>query len=119
VLYTSPAANSEIKAGDTVTIFVSRARVEGSVNVPDFCGMELSAACRSALLVGLLVEGVESSTLNDVVTKQSIPAGTMVRRGSYISFITKGSDETKEREWPPVVEETDNRERTENDGKNS
>lgn len=110
VLYTSPAANSEIKAGDTVTIFVSRARVEGSVKVPDFCGMELSEAYRMALSIGLFVEGDESTDLNDIVTRQSIPEGSLVRRGSYISFASGEEKEEKEREWPPVMEETDKRE---------
>ena len=105
VLYTSPSANSEIRAGDTVTMFVARQRVEGSIRVPDFIGMGLSEAYRVALSMGLFVDGDESSVLSDIVTRQSIPDGSMVRRGSYISFATSEAIEEKEREWPPVAEE--------------
>ena len=110
VLYTSPSANSEIMAGDTVTMFVARQRVEGSIRVPDFIGMGLSEAYRVALSMGLFVDGDESSVLSDIVTRQSIPDGSMVRRGSYISFATSEAIEEKEREWPPVAEDTDKRE---------
>lgn len=110
VLYTSPAADSEIKAGDTVTIFVSRKKAEGSIKVPDLCGLELAEAYSRSLALGLLVTQSDSVDLGAVVRKQSIPAGSRVKRGSYISFMIEEAAEEKEREWPPVVEDSDLRE---------
>ena len=110
VLYTSPPSGSEIKAGDTVTIFVARERPTGSVTVPDFSGRTLAEACRIALAQGLYITENENACLEATVKGQSIPADTKVRRGSYISFITDESEEIKEREWPPRVEDTDQRE---------
>lgn len=107
VLYTSPAANRKIKAGDTVTIFVARQRPIGSVRVPDFCGMPLCEAYRTALASGLFIADGELADPQLIVKKQSIPAGSMVRRGSYISFISDEALEENIREWPPVIEEAD------------
>lgn len=107
VLYTSPAANRKIKAGDTVTIFVARQRPIGSVRVPDFCGMPLAQATRIALASGLVIADGEFAEPQSIVKKQSIPAGSMVRRGSYISFVSDEAVEENIREWPPVTEEAD------------
>ncbi|MBR3879192.1 MAG: PASTA domain-containing protein, partial [Clostridia bacterium] len=108
VIYTSPPHDSEVKAGDTVTVFVSRQRPNGSVSVPDFCGLELSEAYRIALASGLYVSDSDMTDLGKIIIKQSIPAGSIVLRGSYISFITEAKDPI-EREWPPIAEETDKR----------
>ena len=108
VLYTSPPADSEIKAGDTVTMFVSRRRTEGSVEVPDLCGLELAEAYRRSFALGLLVAQSDTANLSAIVVRQSIPAGSRVRRGSYISFMIE--EEEKEREWPPIREDADLRE---------
>ena len=47
VLSTSPSVGCRIKAGDTVTIFVSRKRVTAPVSVPSFIGMSLVDATAS------------------------------------------------------------------------
>ncbi len=100
VLYTSPPADSEIKAGDTVTIFVSRHRVEQPIKVPSFCGLELAEAYRYALSLGLYIADGDTIFLNATVKEQSIPEGAFVRQGSYISFRVEYREEN-ERGWPP------------------
>jgi len=107
VLYTVPQPDSEIRAGDTVTMFVSRRRVEEPITVPDFCGLELAEAYRLALALGLYITDEEVVFLNSVVYEQSIPEGAVVKRGSYISFKTVETDEGGEREWPPSISESD------------
>lgn len=105
VIYTSPSTGSEVKAGDTVTIFVSRQRPIGGVVVPDFCGLALSVAYRVALASGLYVVDSDKLDLSKIIIKQSIPAGSKVLKGSYISFITEEAEEPRERDWPPTVED--------------
>ncbi len=99
VIGTSPEVGSEIREGDTVTMYVSRKRVNDPVAVPDFCGMEFSEAVKLALSLGLFVRDCEGSGL---VVSQSIPEGARVMADSYISFETDGG--SCEREWPPVIE---------------
>lgn len=110
VLYTIPPADSEIKAGDMVTMFVARQRPVGSVTVPDFCGRTLAQAYKIAIAEGLYIQENENASLDARVQGQSIPAGSKVRRGSYISFVTDGAEDTREREWPPIAEDIDQRE---------
>ena len=99
VIGTSPSAKSEIREGDTVTVFVSRRRVRPAVEVPNFCGMEYSEAVRLALSLGLFVSGDEDE---GTVVSQSIPQGARVVADSYISFDVDG--DLREREWPPIIE---------------
>ena len=103
VLYTSPAVGSEVKAGDTVTIFVARQRPYGSVMIPDFRGRTLAEAFRIALASGLYITENENASLDAIVQGQSIPADSKVKRGSYISFITDEATKEKEIEWPPSI----------------
>ena len=103
VIYTSPPSGSQIKAGDTVTIFFSRQRQTDSVTVPDFCGFEAADAYRIALLSGLYVADTDGTDLSKKIIIQSIPAGSKVLCGSYISFILEEATEEKEREWPPIL----------------
>ncbi len=101
VLYTSPAATTEIKEGETVTIFVSRQRTDEPVTVPNLCGLRLSEAYSRALAIGLLISYENDDSLDQTVTVQSIVAGASVKKGSYISFKT----ENDSRQWPPTVSE--------------
>ena len=98
VIGTSPEFDSEIREGDTVTLYVSRRRVKQPVVVPDFCGAEFSEAVRLALSLGLFVSECEG---DGIVISQSIPEGARVMADSYISFETDGS--AREREWPPLI----------------
>ena len=98
VIGTSPSFGEKICEGQTVTVFVNRRRVDAPVYVPDFCGMDASAAVRLALSLGLFVSDGEH---DGTVVLQSIPVGSSVKKGSYISFKTEA---VREREWPPVFE---------------
>ena len=86
VLDTSPMQGVKIKAGDTVTLFVSRKRVDSPVSVPDFVGMDRRDAVTLALSLGLYIGYIDESEDGDLVTSQSIPQGARVLCGSYISF---------------------------------
>lgn len=98
VVGTSPAAGQRIKEGDTVTLYVSRRRVNDTVKVPDFVGIPLSEAARRALSLGLSLDA-DIDARGEVVA-QSIPKGSRVPAGSYISFkVVEGG-----RGWPPIVE---------------
>ncbi len=103
VLGTSPKENSEIKSGETVTLFVSRRRVESPVTVPSFIGLDKSEAVKIALSYGLYIGYIEELGDGECVTAQSIPEGARVRHGSYISFKV-GCESVDERTWPPVIE---------------
>lgn len=96
---TSPEVGCEIREGDTVTVFVSRRRVQAPVTVPDFCGMEFSDAVKLALSLGLFVKDCDG---DGVVISQSIPKGARVLAENYISFETDGV--LREREWPPMIQ---------------
>lgn len=98
VIGTSPTVGQKIKNGDTVTIYVARKRVNDTVTVPDFVGMRASDAAHLALSRGLLLDG-DSDTDGEIIM-QSIPSGSRVPSGSYISFKVDGGL----REWPPVIE---------------
>ncbi len=110
VISTSPLSGSSISCGDTVTMYVSRKRVAAPVCVPDFSGLELKDACRLALEIGLFLadDGIYDAPC-DIVIYQSIAKGALVRYGSYISFMTENGTlgEDKEREWPPMITESD------------
>ncbi len=106
VLYTLPSADTEIKRGDTVTVFVSRQRAEEPVTVPELCGIRLSEAYRRALSIGLFVSSEDGEALDSIVVAQSIASGARVKKGSYISFKTE-KEEINERQWPPIPSENE------------
>lgn len=110
VLYTSPAADTDVREGDTVTIFVLRRRTDTPIEVPNLCGITLSEAYRRALAIGLCIADGDADISDKIVTAQSIPAGAKVKAGSYISFKTEGESETNDGEtnvrgWPPILSE--------------
>lgn len=98
VIGTSPTVGQKIKSGDTVTLYVARKRVSETVVVPNFVGMQVSSAARLALSIGLLLQS--DGDADGKIIMQSIPSGSRVPSGSYISFKFDGGL----REWPPVIE---------------
>ena len=104
VLYTSPRAETEIKQGETVTMFVSRQRTDTPVTVPNFCGMTLSEAYRIALAIGLGVNEYDTNEIEKTVVAQSIPEGARVKNGSCIEFKTEILEEETS-PWPPIISE--------------
>ena len=87
VITTIPAAGSEIKKGDTVTLIVSSGPV--SVTVISFIGKDVQEAMRMAEEMGLSVD--KSLHQSGIVSNQSIPAGVTVEGGALITFETSGS----------------------------
>jgi serine/threonine-protein kinase len=97
VVGTSPRAGSEVKEGDTVTLYVSRQRIPCEITVPNFVGMDIRDASALALSMGLMLDA--SSDVRGEIVRQSIPRDSRVPMGSYISFKTDGGG----REWPPRI----------------
>ena len=98
VIGTSPDFDSEIRAGETVTLYVCKRRVKDPIVVPDFCGMTIADAVKLALSLGFFVCDCDGE---GTVISQSLPKGARVMAESYICFETDGV--AREREWPPVV----------------
>lgn len=98
VIGTSPTVGQKIKNGDTVTLYVARKRMNDTVVVPNFVGMRVEDAASLALSMGLLLQS--DSDADGEIIMQSIPSGSRVPSGSYISFKVDGGL----REWPPVIE---------------
>ena len=84
VITTIPAAGSEIKKGDTVTLVVSSG--PASVTVISFIGKDVQEAIRMAEDMGLSVD--KSHNLSGTVIDQSIPVGDTVEAGALIAFET-------------------------------
>lgn len=101
VLKTLPECGSRVREGESVTLFVSRRRQDKPVDIPDFLGMERQEAIRLALSLGLFIGDIEENGTGERISAQSIPEGSRVTVGSYISFKT-GEGEAIERPWPPV-----------------
>lgn len=91
VLRTSPAAGEKISGGDTVTLFVSRNHVKGSVCVKNFIGMEREEAVSEILAQGLTLGeiGEEYSEIypKGTVISQSIIPERYVLYGEKIDII--------------------------------
>ena len=101
VLRTLPESGSRIRDGESVTLFVSRKRINMPVSVPDFIGMERQDAVRLALSLGLFIGDIEENGMSERISAQSVPCGSRVVVGSYISFKT-GEESVTECPWPPV-----------------
>ncbi|MBQ8409974.1 MAG: PASTA domain-containing protein [Clostridia bacterium] len=101
VLSTSPAAGEMIEAGQQVTLFVSRHRVEGSILVRDFTGMPQEQACAELLSDGFLVGEIELVCSDEgeagCVIGQSLAPGTYVRHESRIDLTVSAGKNTEEK----------------------
>lgn len=91
VIKMMPVSGSQIKAGDTVTITVSRGKEAAEGEVPNILNMDESAA-REALdkagLVAQLGGTVGSSTVEaGKVVAQNYPAGTKLAAGSVVEYV--------------------------------
>ncbi|MCP2285347.1 serine/threonine protein kinase [Promicromonospora umidemergens] len=85
---TDPAAESEVSASSTVTVFVAGA--PGQVTIPDVSGMSESDARSRLEEDNLTVAGTESENSPDVaegtVTKSEPTAGQTVQEGAEVSL---------------------------------
>jgi len=94
---TSPGANSTVKEGDTVTLYVSSGAGEQKTLVPNLVELNVQLA-RKILSDNNLLEGditeVYSSKSVGTVTDQSVPANTEVKAYSRVDlFVSKGEQQ--------------------------
>lgn len=91
VLRTLPEAGERIERGQTVTLFVSRNHIHGSVCVKDLTGMAQSDAITDILAQGLtlgeIVNGNSEEYALGTVISQSISPGHYVLHGTKIDIV--------------------------------
>ena len=99
VLYTSPRAGADIERGDTVTLFVSRNHIHGSVQVKSFVGLPLDEAATEILAQGLTLGEIKQEYSDEhdagVVISQSISEGSYVLHGSAIDLTVSAGKKTE------------------------
>lgn len=90
VLHTAPKAGEGLAPGQTVTLFVSRLNLHGSICVRDFTGLLQEEACAEIFADGLLIGEIEAVLSDEyaegVVLSQSLAEGIYVRHGSRIDL---------------------------------
>ena len=90
VLYTSPKSGANIERGDTVTLFVSRNHIHGSVQVKGFVGLPLDEAATEILAQGLTLGEIKQEYSNEhdagTVIFQSVSEGSYVLHGSAVNL---------------------------------
>lgn len=86
VISQTPEAGTKMPKGGTIILKTENTAAEKKVTVPNFRGMNLSAANRtcSDLDLKITVKGIYENTSDSTVIRQSIPEGTTVERGSPI-----------------------------------
>ena len=99
VLYTSPRSGTNIERGDTVTLFVSRNHIHGSVQVKSFVGLPLDEAATEILAQGLTLGEIKQEYSNEyaagMVISQSISEGSYVLHGSAIDLTVSAGKKTE------------------------
>ena len=83
-----PAAGQTVPGGSQVLVYLGEAAEAETVAVPDFAGMQRQQASDTAGTLGLyiLVTGNSEVSPFVTVTAQSVPAGTMVPKGTTITL---------------------------------
>lgn len=96
VIRTDPAAGSQVAAGTTVVVYVSRPRVKTTTKVPSLVGMSVSDA-RTLLVQNHLGLGSEtqqySAQPEGTVLSQSPAAGSTVKLNSRINVVVSAGPE--------------------------
>ncbi len=99
VLYTSPRVGADIERGDTVTLFVSRNHIHGSVRVKSFVGLPLDVAATEILAQGLTLGEIKQEYSNEhdasVVISQSVSEGSYVLHGSAVDLTVSAGKKTE------------------------
>ncbi len=106
VLFSHPKNRSEIRAGDKVTLYVSRHPSRGAVRVGNYTRMEQSAALLSLLMDGLTlgeITSLPSSAPLGTVIDQSFPMGTYLPYGTQIDLAVSGGEAGAEEEQLPIL----------------
>ena len=90
VLYTSPKSGVDIERGDTVTLFVSRNHIHGSVQVKSVVGLPLDIAATELLAQGLTLGEIKQEYSDEyeagTVISQSVREGSYVLHGSAVDL---------------------------------
>lgn len=106
VIKTTPTAESELKKGNSVMLFVSKGKEVKPVTVPSFIGLDADAAAQQAANIGLSV-GQYQLTYSDSaagkVIDQSISVNSTVDEGTTIIFTVSQGPEEKA---PEIVQKT-------------
>ena len=81
-----PAAGSTLPSGSTVLLYFGENKPESLISVPNIVGTTAAYANEALTNAGLYVKivGSKSTASSVVATKQSIPGGTFVERGTVI-----------------------------------
>ena len=99
VLYTSPKAGADIERGDTVTLFVIRNHIHGSVRVKNVAGLPLDEAAAEILAQGLTLGEIKQEYSDEhdagVVISQSVSEGNYVLHGSAVDLVVSAGKKTE------------------------
>lgn len=109
VIRTDPAAGSQVAAGTTVIVYVSRPQVNTSTRVPALEGMDVNDA-RTLLVQNRLGLGSQTEQYSDTppgtVLSQSPKAGSSVKLNSRINVVVSaGPEPAPEPEIPTTPED--------------
>ncbi len=114
VISTTPAAGSEARKGDEVTLLISRGKSRESVSVPDLIGRTKESAIErlesNGLVLGKLTESdsFDSSVDEGCVVYQSIASGKTVEEGTQIDLVlNKGADLSRPTSTPEPEKTSD------------
>ncbi len=110
IIRTDPAAGSQVAAGSTVVVYVSRPQVSTTTKVPSLTGMSVDNA-RSLLVQNKLGLGSQTQQYSDqpagTIISQSPGAGASVRLNSRVSVVVSaGPEPAPEPEAPSSTETT-------------
>ncbi|MCR5214622.1 MAG: Stk1 family PASTA domain-containing Ser/Thr kinase [Eubacterium sp.] len=96
---TDPAAESKLKAGEAITIYISQGQEEKTVGVPDLSGLTEAVARGSleanSLVVGNVTYEFDSNVPEGQVIRQSVAANTEVKEGTVVDIVISNGPESK------------------------
>lgn len=99
VMKTVPVAGSQVKAGDTITVTVSRGKQNQECVVPNLLNMDESQAREAIDKAGLVAQlggTVSSSTIETgKVVAQNYPEGTKLAAGTIVEYILSSGSSSK------------------------
>ena len=96
VVFSYPAANTEIPLGSPVNIMVNRGRASDFTYMPRIIGMNLDKAKKileeKSLKLGLVTHRANENYLPETVLEQSEPEGTELDIGTEIDLVVSSTD---------------------------
>lgn len=110
IIRTDPAAGSQVAAGSTVVVYVSRPQVSTTTKVPSLTGMSVDNA-RSLLVQNKLGLGSQTQQYSDqpagTIISQSPGAGASVRLNSRVSVVVSAGPEPAPEPEPEAPSSTE------------